>query len=108
MATLSCSRRSVGNGEGHGTPTLLANIAQTSKMGWRLPGLHQPPYAYPLPTPEAVEATKIAATQSLTRCPVVCWGTLCAQGSSLAPPPDAPQETTVLFIGLRDRYSSTP
>ena len=65
-------------------PTLLADIAQTLKDRLAT-GSHQSSLRpYPLPTPEAVEATKIAATQSLTRALAVLLGDAGrAQGLSL-------------------------
>jgi hypothetical protein len=69
---------------GTAPPTLLADIAQALKDGLAT-GSSQPPlHSYPLPTAEAVEASKIAATQSLTRALAILLGDVGrAQGLSL-------------------------
>jgi len=87
MATLSLLAAVCREWYARGTapPTLLASIAQTLKDGLAT-GSHQSPLRlYPLPTPEAVEATKVDATQSLTRALAVLLGDVGrAQGLSLA------------------------
>src|SRR5712691_5609442 len=59
---------------GTAAPTLIADIAQALKDGLATGSYQSPLRSYPLPAPEAVEATKIAATQRLTRALAVLLG----------------------------------
>jgi hypothetical protein len=70
---------------GTAPPTLLADIAEALKEGLATGSAQPPLRPYQLPTAEAVEASKMAATQRLTRALAVLLGDVGrAQGLSLA------------------------